>query len=178
MALQCVAVRWGSVLVRCSVMECVGMCYSMLECVGVCCSVLQCVTVCWSVLQLDTSHCESALVCRNMLQWRCSVLQCVAMYSSVLQCVAVCCSLLQSVAMCCRVLQCIAGVQQHTAMHTPLLYISLVLNTSLLIVINILFIHTSLSKVSFHGDVSLCIVTDVVIHLLLTSLFIWIRLFQ
>jgi len=80
--------RLPSLLVFCSVSQClavqyVTVCCSALRCVAVCCSVLQCVAVCCSVLQC-------VAVC-------CSVLQRVAVYCSVLQCVAVCCSPLISV---------------------------------------------------------------------------------
>jgi len=41
-----------SVLLCCSVLQCVAVCCSVLQCVAVCCSVLQCVAVCCSVLQI------------------------------------------------------------------------------------------------------------------------------
>ena len=67
-----------SVIVRCSVLQCVAVCCNVLQCVAMCCNVLQCVAVC------------------------CSVLQCVAMCCNVLQCVAMCCSVLQRVTVCNR----------------------------------------------------------------------------
>ena len=64
---MCCSMLQCAVAVRCSVLQCVGVCWSVLYCVVVCCSMLQCVVVCC-----------------------CSVLQCVAVCCSVLQCVAVC----------------------------------------------------------------------------------------
>jgi len=64
---------------------------SMLQCVAGRCSVLQCVAVCFSVLQ-KTGGTPGQ---RN------SVLQCVAVCCRVLQCVEVCRSVLQCVAVCC-----------------------------------------------------------------------------
>jgi len=86
-------------VVRCSVLQCVTVCYSVLRCVTVCCSVLQCVAVCCSVLQC-VAVCCSVLRCVTV---RCSVLQCVTVRCSVLQCVAVSYSAIQCVAMCCSV---------------------------------------------------------------------------
>jgi len=71
-------------LVCCSVLQCVAVCYS---CVAVCCSVLQSVT---RVLQCVAVCCRVLLVC-------CSVLQCVAVCCRVS---LVCCSVLQCVAEC------------------------------------------------------------------------------
>jgi len=144
--LQCVAVC-------CSVLQCVAVCCSVLQCVAVCCSVLQCVAVClppakhhtpptspmmcWcvQVIILGVLHSvtgcyrvvQGVAVCCRVLQFRCSVLQCVAMWLppvdlhtpatapplcrcanveilSVLRGVAGCCRVSQGVAGCCRVL--------------------------------------------------------------------------
>jgi len=54
--------------VRCSVLQCVAVCYSALPCVAVCCSVLQCVAVWCSVLQCFA-------VCRSVL--RCTKYTCI-----------------------------------------------------------------------------------------------------
>jgi len=86
-----VAAPWAQVVVRCSVLKCVAVCW---QCIAKCCSVLQCVAVCCSVLQC-------VAVC-------CNVLQCAAMCCSVLQCVTVRCSVLRYVAVCYGVLQCVA----------------------------------------------------------------------
>jgi len=53
---------------RCSVWQCVALCYSVFQCVAVCGSVLHCVTVC------------------------CNALQCVAVCCIALQCVTMSCS--------------------------------------------------------------------------------------
>jgi len=78
------------------------MCCSVLQCVAVCCSVLQCVAVYHSVLQhvaVTSRACSSSMSTGKLatafsvpLMVRCSVLQCVAVCCSVLQCVAACCS--------------------------------------------------------------------------------------
>ena len=66
----------------------------MLQHVVMCCSVLQCVAVCYNVSLWFTACCSvlhHVAVC-------CSVLQRVAVGYSALQCVAVCCSVLHRVA--------------------------------------------------------------------------------
>jgi len=40
---------YGSIVVCCSVLQCVAVCRNVLQCGAVCCSVLQCVAVCCSV---------------------------------------------------------------------------------------------------------------------------------
>ena len=87
---ECALVEWCFASLRCSVLQCVAVCFNVLQCVAVCCSVLLCVVVCCSLQ-------ECALV-----EWCFASLRC-----SVLQCVAVCCNVLQCVAMCCSVLQCV-----------------------------------------------------------------------
>ena len=44
---------------RCSVLQCVAVCYSVLHCDAVCCIVLQCVALCCSVLQCVAVCCSA-----------------------------------------------------------------------------------------------------------------------
>jgi len=72
-----------SVVVFCSVLQCVAVCCSVLQCVTVCCSVLHCAAVC-----LD---CTLKVATYNR------VLHCVAVWRILLWCFAVSCSVLQCV---------------------------------------------------------------------------------
>ena len=98
----------------CSLLRCIGVCWSVIQCVAVCCSVLQCVTVCAA-----RTPARARPPVRCMLQCApacCSVPQCVAVSPSVLQCVPVGCSVPQYAAnvklvcasVCCSVPQCVA----------------------------------------------------------------------
>ena len=90
---------------RCSVLQCVAVCFSVLQCVAVCwsvlegvavvvvrCGVLKAITVCCSVLQC-AAVCCSVLQCAGECCSCGSTLWCVKSHYSVLQCVAVCCSI-------------------------------------------------------------------------------------
>ena len=97
--LQCVAACglfrgasiWDSRM-RCRVLQCVAVCFSVLQCVAVCCSVLQYCGVYCTVWPFPhgASPGDGRVWC-SVLQW----LHCVAVCCSVLQCIAVCCSVLQ-----------------------------------------------------------------------------------
>ena len=49
-----------TVIVCCSVLQCVAVCRSMLQCVAVCCSVLRCV---WLGVSFGQSYCDIMLQC-------------------------------------------------------------------------------------------------------------------
>ena len=104
---------WQHAAVRCGILQCVAVCYSVLHCVAetavrcselqfaaVCFSVLQCVSVCFSVLQCAAGCC-SVLQCAALRESRGtspsggSGFLRVAVRRSVLQCAAACCSVLQ-----------------------------------------------------------------------------------
>ena len=101
--LQCVAVCYRVLQMRCSVLEWVAVCYSVLQRVAVCCSVLQ---LCCSLLQCVAVCCRARKKSRKTRVKKI----CVAVFCSVLQCVAVCGSVLQCVPVCCNGLQCVASI--------------------------------------------------------------------
>jgi len=53
--MECFAVYWGVLTVRCSALQCVAVCCSELQYIAVRCSVLQCVAVYWGVLKVCCS---------------------------------------------------------------------------------------------------------------------------
>jgi len=46
---------------RCSVLQCVAVCFSVLQCIAVCCGVWQCVAVWCNVVQCVAACCNSTL---------------------------------------------------------------------------------------------------------------------
>jgi len=110
---------------RCIVLQCAAVCYSVLQCVAVCCSVLQ-----WILRDVQTlSYVHGSRAGQKnfnmILMRRIPIKACVAVCCGVLQRVAVCCrtsiwslcvaslsrSVLQCVAAYCSVLQCVAEFQ-------------------------------------------------------------------